>query len=134
MALLSRRRFATLALAFIAPGAAARAADMSYKQITAEELAAMMAHKDFALINVHIPYEGEIERTDAEIPFDKIGEHLSALPQDKAAKIVLYCRSGHMSAIAAKELAARGYTDVSDLLGGMNSWKASGHPIIEKPQ
>jgi rhodanese-related sulfurtransferase len=83
-------------------------------------------------VNVHIPYEGEIEGTDAFIPFDKIADHLDELPQDKDAKIVLYCMSGRMSEIAAAELAARGYRRVSHLSGGMVDWQASGYEVIEK--
>jgi ABC-type phosphate transport system substrate-binding protein len=42
----------------------------SYTDVSAVGLAAMLENKDFPLINVHIPYEGEIERTDLFIPFD----------------------------------------------------------------
>lgn len=80
----------------------------AFKTITGEELAEMLLHKDFPLVNVHIPYEGEIAQTDAFIPFDQVSDHLDQLPADKTAPIVLYCRSGRMSEIAAGELAALG--------------------------
>lgn len=32
----------------------------SYRNITSEQLWAMLQNKDFVLINVHIPYEGEL--------------------------------------------------------------------------
>jgi len=76
------------------------------------ELAAILKNKAFFLVNVHVPYEGEIKDTDAFIPFDKIADNLSKLPASKDAKIVLYCRSGRMSEIAARELAKLGYTRV----------------------
>ena len=100
--------------------------------ISSDELAGMLKRKDFAFVNVHIPYEGEIEGTDAFIPFDKMDENLDKLPKDKNAKVVLYCRSGRMSAVAAKRLAELGYTQVSDLTGGMNAWEASGRQILKK--
>ena len=57
---------------------------------------------------MHIPYEGEIERTDIVIPFDQIAAQAGKLPPpDKSAKIVLYCRSGAMSATAARALVGR---------------------------
>jgi rhodanese-related sulfurtransferase len=96
------------------------------------ELAAMLKNKAFFLVNVHVPYEGEIKDTDAFIPFDKIADNLSKLPASKDAKIVLYCRSGRMSEIAARELAKLGYTRVYHLAGGMKDWKNSGHQILEK--
>jgi rhodanese-related sulfurtransferase len=96
------------------------------------ELAAMLKNKAFFLVNVHVPYEGEIKDTDVFIPFDRIADNLSKLPASKDAKIVLYCRSGRMSEIAARELAKLGYTGVYHLAGGMNDWKNSGHQILEK--
>lgn len=92
----------------------------------------MLQFKDFFLVNVHVPYEGEIDATDAFIAFDRIAENLDKLPPDKGAKIVLYCRSGRMSEIAATELSRLGYTQVSHLSGGMIGWKASGFAILAK--
>ena len=83
-------------------------------------------------MNVHTPYEGEIKNTDAFIVFDKIADNIEKLPKEKTAKIVLYCRSGRMSKIAARELMLLGYTQVSHLSGGMIDWKKSGYEIIEK--
>lgn len=131
----TRRR----ALALILAGAAtfgwalqAVAEDAGFTKITSAELAEMLAHKDFFFVNVHIPYEGEIVGTDAFIPFDQIAAYLDELPKDKAAPIVLYCRSGRMSDIAAKQLVSLGYTKVYDHLGGMIDWKNTGHEVIEK--
>ena len=90
----------------------------------------MLEHKDFFFVNVHTPYEGEIKNTDAFIVFDTISDNLDKLPKDKNATIVLYCRSGRMSEIAARELMRLGYTGVSHLSGGMIDWEKSGYKII----
>ncbi len=92
----------------------------------------MLAQKDFFLVNVHVPYEGEISSTDTFIPYNEIANNLDKLPKDKNAKIVLYCRSGRMSGIAAQELAKLGYTRVFDLAGGMIAWEKAGYQIIKK--
>jgi rhodanese-related sulfurtransferase len=110
----------------------ARAQDVDVAKLTGLQLAAMLAQKSFFLVNVHIPYEGEIKDTDAFIAYDSIADNLDKLPQDKNAKIVVYCRSGRMSAIAARELVRLGFTQVSDLAGGMIDWKKSGYKIIAK--
>jgi len=45
-------------------------------------------------------------------------------------EVVVYCRSGKRSAIAAKQLRAAGYT-VYDLNGGFTSWQAAGKPVVK---
>jgi rhodanese-related sulfurtransferase len=104
----------------------------SYTNITPQQLAEMLKQKDFFFVNVHIPYEGEIDPTDAQIPYDQTVQQLSQYPADKSAKIVLYCRSGRMSAIAAKELVKAGYTNVWNLDGGMAAWEQQGLSLKEK--
>lgn len=102
------------------------------KMLAPREFSLMLAAKDFSLVNVHTPYEGAIAGTDAFIPYDTIGNILGELPQDKNAKIVLYCKSGRMSAVAAQTLISRGYTNVYDLQGGMDAWEQNGYQIIKK--
>ena len=77
---------------------------------------------------MHIPYQGEIPLTDAFIPFDETEASLDKYPADKSAKIVLYCRSGRMSEIAARELVRQGFTHVFNLAGGMIEWESAGLP------
>lgn len=103
-----------------------------YTDIAPAQLADMLKSKDFFFANTHIPYEGEIEQTDAFIPYDEITQRLSELPDDKSARIVLYCRSGHMSAIAAEVLVKAGYTNVWNLAGGMIAWEEAGFSLKGK--
>ncbi|PIR74061.1 MAG: hypothetical protein COU35_04430 [Candidatus Magasanikbacteria bacterium CG10_big_fil_rev_8_21_14_0_10_47_10] len=95
----------------------------SYRSITPEKFTDMLSNKDFTLIDVHIPEQEHITQTDAFIPYNEI-EHSTALPKDKNAKIVLYCRSGGMSRAAAYTLVEDGYTNVYDLSGGVNAYNA----------
>jgi rhodanese-related sulfurtransferase len=101
----------------------------SYTNVSPMQLSEMLKQKDFFFVNVHTPYEGEIEPTDAQIPYDQTAQQLSQYPADQQAKIVLYCRSGRMSAIAAKELVKAGYTNVWNLDGGMVAWEVQGLPL-----
>jgi len=94
----------------------------------------MLDNKDFLLVNVHIPYEGEIPQTDLFVPYNEVEQNLSQFPRDKGAKIVLYCRSGSMSAIAAKNLVKLSFSNVWNLDGGMVEWERQGYELIHKPQ
>jgi rhodanese-related sulfurtransferase len=96
--------------------------------VSASEFQTMLLNKDFSLVNVHIPFEGDISQTDLSIPYDQIADHLGRLP-DKQSKIVLYCRSGYMSAIAAETLVSLGYTNIWNLSGGMVDWEQAGLKI-----
>ncbi len=103
----------------------------SYKNITPAELDVMLVNKDFVFINVHIPFAGSIQDTDQSIPFDQISttEYMNQLPTDRNARIVLYCRSGRMSEIAATELVSLGYINIWNLEGGMVAWEQAGYEI-----
>ncbi len=103
-----------------------------WTNITPDTLASMLRAKDFTLVDVKTPYIGEIEGTDLYIPYDQLTARASQLPSDKAARIVVYCRTGNESAIAAQTLLDMGYTDIWNLDGGMTAWVASGRPIIQK--
>lgn len=101
----------------------------SYTNVTSAELKTMLDKKDFPLVNVHIPFEGNIANTDVSIPYNEIDRNLDKLPADKNAKIVLYCRTGRMSAEAAQTLVKLGYANVWNLDGGMVAWKQAGYTI-----
>ena len=105
------------------------AAGGSYQNVTPTELSTMLESKDFVLVNVHIPFAGNIPGTDVAIPYNEIEPNLSQLPADKTAKIVLYCSSGRMSESAAEELVSMGYTNVWNLKGGMVDWKQAGFEL-----
>jgi len=101
----------------------------SYKNVSSKELNTLLKNKDFVLVNVHIPFAGNIAGTDLSIAYDQIEQNLSQLPTDKNAKIMLYCRSGHMSQIAAEKLVSLGYINIWNLKGGMIDWEKEGFEI-----
>ena len=97
-------------------------------EIGPAELNEMMADKDFQLINVHIPYAGEIEGTDIHIEYTDIEAIEDHLGGDVGAKAVLYCLTGPMSAIAGNALIELGYCQIYDMPAGMVGWEAAGFP------
>ena len=107
-------------------------AQEAFARLDPAAFAERMENKDAVVINVHIPYEGELAQTDEFIPFDKVlGD--ARLPEDKDRDILLYCRTGRMSEEAGTALHDAGYTKLSHLEGGMKGWEASGRPLIQNP-
>jgi rhodanese-related sulfurtransferase len=102
-----------------------------FVELSVDQLHEILPGHDFTLVNVHIPYEGELPDTDLFIPFDQITNHQAELPA-KDAPIVLYCRSGPMSTQAAKVLVGLGYSQVYELEGGFNAWVAANYELLKK--
>ncbi|MDR1542598.1 MAG: rhodanese-like domain-containing protein [Clostridiales bacterium] len=95
-----------------------------HHEISAEEARKIMNDGgEFILIDVRTQNEYNENRIDGAvlIPDYEIKERAFEAIPDKKARILIYCRSGRRSAIAAKELADMGYTDVYDF-GGIIDW------------
>ncbi|UCE56553.1 MAG: rhodanese-like domain-containing protein [Desulfobacterales bacterium] len=105
---------------------------VKYQNVDVDQFLAMMDNKDFVLINVHIPYQGEIPQTDLLIPFNMIDQHRNELPKDKDAKMFVYCMTGPMGYIAAEKLVNMGYTNVFHFEGGMKAWARSGRQLVNR--
>ncbi len=102
-----------------------------YMNVSPAQLRQMFLAKDLILVNVHVPYVGELAQTDIFLPYTDIEANPSKLASDKNAKIVLYCSSGHMSGLAATTLIKLGYTNIWNLDGGMAAWQNAGYPLVQ---
>ena len=60
-------------------------------------------------------------------PRGKLEYYIQELIRDPNSRVVLYCRTGGRSALAALTLKDMGYTNVVDLDGGFKEWVASGN-------
>lgn len=97
----------------------------SYKNILPGELDGILdSSEDIFLVDVHIPEQTHIDGTDAFIPYNEIEGNVGNLPEDKDIPLVVYCRSGSMSRIASEKLLDLGYTNVSNLDGGIKAWNS----------
>lgn len=118
---------AALALAGCAPSqnpaAAGQTQTAAFRSITPEEAHELIGKADVVLLDVRTQEEydeGHIEGA-ALLPHDAITADSAALPADKDATLIVYCRTGRRSAIAAQTLSDLGYTKIYDL-GGIQSW------------
>lgn len=95
-----------------------------YKKITAAQAKAMMDGDNVVILDVRTQQEfdqGHIFKA-VLLPDSEIGAKAATVLPDKNAKILVYCRTGRRSALAAKELIALGYTDVLDFGGLETDW------------
>jgi rhodanese-related sulfurtransferase len=118
-----------------APGQAASApavaASASPPLISQQALLERQAKKDQSLfvLDVRTPQEyaaGHVPGA-VNVPHDKIASHLAQIPKDK--DVVIYCRSGRRTGLAAAVLEANGYTKLKHLQGDMEAWLKDGRPI-----
>jgi rhodanese-related sulfurtransferase len=74
-----------------------------------------------------------IDRTVLEWRLDPVGEH--HIPEAKAddLEVVVVCRQGYSSSLAAASLRAIGLPRATDLEGGVEAWLAAGLPTDDGP-
>ncbi len=58
------------------------------------------------------------------VPLDGLRRQWDRLPPAADRPVVVYCRSGHRSYVAARMLTQRGYPRVYNLVGGFTAWRA----------
>lgn len=111
-----------------APDAGASLGVIGVAQLS-EALSADAGGKDFLLINVHVPFEGDIPQTDKDLAYTDYDGLAAYIGSDLDRKVVVYCMTNYMSGIAGRALVARGYRAIRYLDGGMQAWTAAGHPL-----
>lgn len=111
------------------PAVAPQERPAAARQADPDAFAAAVRDPSAFVLNVHVPDEGSIAGTDASIPFNRLRERRSELPEP-STPLAVYCRSGSMSAEAVRTLADLGYRDVVELRGGMIAWSEAGRPLL----
>ena len=64
------------------------------------------------------------------IPLGYLERRLQEVPADR--ELVVHCQAGSRSAIAASLLAAHGFHQHIDMMGGFAAWKKAGLPVEKK--
>ena len=91
--------------------------------ITPKDALALIGTEGVTLLDVRAKYEYDEAHIEGALllPYDTITAESPELPPEKDDTVIVYCRSGRRSAIAAATLAELGYTDIYDL-GGIQDW------------
>ncbi len=85
---------------------------------------------DVTILDVRTEKEWNAGHIDGAIHIHggKLQENFKLVPRDQP--VVVICGSGYRGSIAASFLKREGYDNVSNVLGGMSAWKASGLPFV----
>jgi rhodanese-related sulfurtransferase len=61
-------------------------------------------------------------------PLPKLTSLLDGL--DRGQPVAVHCKSGYRSSIATSMLKREGFTQVMNVIGGIDAWKACGLPLV----
>lgn len=95
-----------------------------YEQITPTQAKSIMdSEKDYIILDVREQDEFDAGHISGAIliPYTEIENKVSEIIPDKDKLILVYCRSGRRSKIAAETLTLLGYTNVKEF-GGIIDW------------
>lgn len=103
-------------------------------QISVEALKQKLdAKEDIFVLDVREPHEYQIVNIGAPlIPLGSIESRIGELAAQKDREIVVHCKSGARSQKAAVALKAAGFTNVSNLTGGITAWAEKIDPSLPK--
>jgi rhodanese-related sulfurtransferase len=81
------------------------------------------------VIDIRAPRERAEKSIDGSMhrPLNTLREGLTDVARDRA--IIVHCAGGYRSSMAASLLQRDGFTNVSELAGGIAAWEAAGLPL-----
>ena len=103
---------------------AKEAKETAYMNITAAEAKKLMdTHQDYVILDVRTQEEFDEKHIPGAvlIPDYEITQKAETVLQNKEQLILVYCRSGRRSKLAAQELEKLGYTNIKEF-GGIIDW------------
>lgn len=101
-------------------------------QLTVRELKRRInSGEDLFILDVREPFEYQIANIGATlIPLNDVPQRLSEIPRDR--EIIVHCKSGVRSQRIAEFLSKSGYSQVTNLVGGILAWANEIDPKMQK--
>ena len=113
------------------PADAAPAIELIDQQALLDRIAA----RDASLLILDVRTAEEYAQGHVEgavhIPYDQLPQRVGEIAAAKDKDVVLYCRSGRRSEIAAGTLQEKGFTRLLHLEGDMLAWEAAKRPLAK---
>ena len=102
--------------------------------IDVKQAQTMVSSQGALLLDVREPAEyAAIHAPNAKlIPLGDVSSRLKELDAYKNKPVVVMCRSGRRSAKAAALLQEAGFTQVSNVQGGMQAWEQAGLEVVKQ--
>ena len=66
------------------------------------------------------------------VPQDQVAQAAETLKRFKDKVVIMCCESGMRSSAAARVLQAQGFTNVVNLRGGVQAWRAENLPLVKE--
>jgi rhodanese-related sulfurtransferase len=110
----------------------------SIVEINVSKVRQVSQDKTYLIVDVREPgefsqghIEGAINVPRGVLEFRADPNYPGGIPSlyDKSAVIILYCRSGARSALAAQSLTLLGYKAIVSMAGGFLAWQEASYPI-----
>ena len=104
------------------------------EEITPAQAQDELASGDVILLDTREPHEHAEAHLQGSVlvPPAEVLARADEVAPDPDARILLYCRSGNRSAVAAHQLAEQlGYSNVASVAGGIVRWQEEKLPVVE---
>lgn len=85
------------------------------------------------IVDVREPNEAVVARVEGAVlfPLSTFAARFEELPKDRP--LLLMCAAGSRSLAATAHLLRNGWTDVANVVGGIDAWQAAGLPVKHGP-
>jgi hydroxyacylglutathione hydrolase len=104
-------------------------------QIDVAELRRRLADGKARVVDVRRPGEVRAGRIESakEIPLHELARRAREVGDAEEGPVLTVCRSGYRSSIAASLLERAGFTNLTNVTGGMEAWESAGYEVLSAP-
>jgi len=106
----------------------------TFSELTAVQAQDLIAQKNPLILDVRTPqefYSGFIPNAKL-IPLRQLQQRVSEISAYKDKPVLLYCRSGNRSTVAAQILIENGFTSLYNLRPGIKGWMSEGYSVVKQ--
>jgi len=103
----------------------------AFKELSAAEASAFIAKENPLVLDVRTPneyYDGRLKGAKL-IPLQQLKDRISEIEAYRDKPVLVYCRSGNRSVVAAQILHGAGFKQVNHIRTGIVGWKKEGYAI-----